>query len=460
MIARFLSNSALRNYFHIVCIWANFNALQDPGNLVPIREKATGRHVTRTPSQTIPDVTQASPLGSHSPFAHLENKRTRSADRVATLPGHRRRNTLSSIVFTDHDAQQIRNVIDRMDDTRAVETISSSNQTSQMPKSLKRRSRSADALTELVTSQVQSPAAWRKSLLDQPLPMLDTKAGSGAKKTTTGVSTTRSSQLNSTVSSHSLKPLQNFDFGLLSDVSLEDRIKTLELKCVHFEYAIAGLQGYDVGTLVPTSRPPKRRSIHDLFVETTAPPTNRATSGQGLTFLKSPADSSSPSDEDRRQIQRSSGTTIRPAKVNANSPQRSAAPSPSTISQRGDHYSDLLAMIKEERTARKQLETQILELQKQLTAYATIQPSLYATPSPESLYAEGNESRARPLHRTPAFPRRSRNNLAETSRFSVSETEESDTEGGGFHDVYETPSKNKYTFDSTEISPRPTVEIF
>jgi hypothetical protein len=428
--------------------------------LVPIREKPIDRHVTRTPSQTIPGVTQASPLGSHSPFARLESKRTRSADRAAPLPGHNRRNTLSSIVFSDQGAQQIRNVVDRTNDRVPIELISSSEQPYQMPKSLKRRSRSADALTELLTSQVQSPATWRKSLLDQPLPTFDTKGGSAVKKTTTGISTTGYSRLNSAVSSNSLKPVQTFDFGLLADVSLEDRVKTLELKCHNFEFAIAGLQGCDVGTPLPTSRPPKRRSIHDLFVETTAPPTSQATSGQGLTFLKSPTDSASPSDEDRRQTQRSSAITIRPAKPNASPPQRSAAPSPSTISQKGDRLSNLLVRFEEERAARKQLEAQVLELQKQITAYAISQPSLYATPSPESLYTEANEHRARPLHRTPAFPRRSRNNLAETSRFSISDTEESDAEGGSYHDVYETPQKSKYTFNSAEISPRPTVEIF
>jgi hypothetical protein len=274
------------------------------------------------------------------------------------------------------------------------------------------------------------------------------------------MSTTRSSQLNFTASSNSLKPVQNFDFGLLGDVSLEDRVRTLEIKCVNLEYAIAGLQGHDVETPVPAPRQPKRHSIHDLFVETTAPPSSRATSSQGFSFFKSPTDSLCPSDEDRRQIQRSSATTIRPSNPTARSrsPKRSAAPSPSTINLKGDHYEGLSALIKEERAARKQLEAQVFELQKRVDAYATTQPTLYATPSPESFHNEVVENRARPLHRTPAFPRRSRNNLTETSRFSVSDTEESDTDAG-FHDVYETPMK-KYAFSSAEVSPRPTVEIF
>lgn len=311
-----------------------------------------------------------------------------------------------------------------------------SKQTDQMPKALKRRSRSADALTDLVAMQVQSPSTWIQSLLDQPLP---TFTSQGARKIGTGMSTTRSSRLTSTVSSNSLKPVQNFDFGLLGDVSLEDRVKTLEIKCVNFEYAIAGLQGYDVEMPVPTSRPPKRRSIHDLFVETTVPPSSRATSGQ-MTFLKSPADSSSPSDEDQRHMQRSSATTIRPSNPTARSrsPKRSAASSPITINLKSNQYDGLLAMIKEERAARTQLEAQVLKLQKQVNAYTTTPPTLYTTPSPESIRNEGGESKARPLHRTPAFPRRSRNNLAETSRFSISDTEESDMDNG-FHDVCGTP---------------------
>jgi len=262
------------------------------------------------------------------------------------------------------------------------------------------------------------------------------------------------------VSSNSLKPIQNFDFGLLGDVCLEDRVKTLELKCFDLEYAIAGLQGYDVGTPLPTERPPKRRSIHELFPETNAPPSSRAASAQGLSFLKSPTESLSSPDEDRRQVQRSSATTIRPAKANTSPPQRSAASSPNTINQKGNRYSDLLAMIEEERAARKQLEAHVLKLQKQVTAYAATQPDLYVTPSPESLYIDAHEGRARPLHRTPAFPRRSRNDLAETSRFSISDTEESDADVAGFHDVYETPQKNKYMLSSNEVFSRPTVEIF
>jgi hypothetical protein len=367
---------------------------------------------------------------------------------------------LPSIVFSDQDAQQIRNVVGPTNGSPAVEAFPSHGQKSPMAKSLKRRSRSADALTELVASQVQSPSTWRKSLLEQPLPTFETKGAPGAKSITRGISGARSSRLNSSVSSNSLKPVQTFDFGLLADVSLEDRVKTLELKCHNFEYAIAGLQGYDIGTPVLTSKPPKRRSIHDLFIETTAPPTSRATSAQGSTFLKCSSDPAIQSDEDRVQVQRSSATTIRPAKASPSHPQRSAAPSPSTISQKADHYTDLLKLIEEERAARKQLEAQVLELQKQVAEYSTSQPSLYLTPSPESMHNEANEHRARPLHRTPAFPRLSRKIIAETSRFSVSDTEESDTEGIGYHDVYETPPKNKFLFNSAEISPRPTVEIF
>lgn len=345
-------------------------------------------------------------------------------------------------------------------------------QSQETPKALKRRSRSADALGDLAAEfescqghprgREDEIAYWRNAAqYDQEF-----EWDPGTSPTAEGVK-----RLTRQVLSGENKlevPPQNlaFDFGLpggINDsVSLEERVNTLEVKLVDFEYAIAKLQGNFSKAPLP-AKTPKRRSVHELFPEPDIPrTTSRPTQSQ--TFLSSPDDSPvehtefEESDTGQR-ISRTS--TIRPATAQPRSRQKSRGPSPVPVTQTADHFEKILTLVRDEQAARHRLETQVGEMQKELDelrapVYAYIRPATIPTPSPELKQTTPVTPKARVLHRTPAFQPKQRVNISEKSRFSVSEDESgiSDTDDG-FQDVYETPQENRFTFETTKTHHSP-----
>ena len=324
---------------------------------------------------------------------------------------------------------------------------------------LKRRSRSADALNELTSGfafDATPPKTrddeikyWRTSIIENPPP-------------TFRALTASESDLEGSYEAPKLAPIQTFDFGLekpgSEPASIEDRVNTLEVKMFDFEYAIARLQGYDIPKplLFPKSAP-KRRSIHDLFPdrETESRNTSSSSSVEPTSFLVSPDDSPMPTveDEDQPQPDRSSkATTIRPFVARRRSSRRSNAPSPSGSRVTSEQVEKVMNMVREEQAARRQLQGQILRLQKDIDSlrtpvYAEIRPISYPTPSPEAMETPVAQ---RTLHRSPRFQYEKTPPQPETSRFSMSEVE-SDTDDG-FQDVYGTPQENRFTFEATRGS--------
>ena len=424
----------------------------DPGNLTSITEKATDARVARHTPQAVVDVTHTSALHSHNPNAEQLPRPSTERNRLKTSR-RRRRNTVPSFILTDQEAQ----ILAGPNDDLAVHSWRSAEVSDAH---LKRRSRSADALHDMVrgfTFDATPPKTrndeikyWRTSIIEHPPPTFQ------------GLTANEGDQ-DGLHEPPKLAPLQTFDFGLEKPgnepASIEDRVNTLEVKMFDFEYAIARLQGYDIPKplLFPKSAP-KRRSIHDLFPdkETEARETSSLSSAEPTSFLVSPDDSPMPTVEDENQFRpdrSSKATTIRPFTAPRRSSRRSNAPSPSGFRVTSEQVEKLVDVVREEQAARRQLEEQVSKLQKELEAlrtpvYAEIRPISFLTPTPESMETPVAQ---RTLHRSPRFQYDKTPQPPETSRFSMSDIE-SDTDDG-FQDVYETPQENRFTFETTRGSP-------
>lgn len=439
----------------------------DPGRLVPVLEQQPR---TRLESSPPPDpVLPGTALTSHSTSSPSEM----TDPNMLSLPRRRRRNTLPSIVFSDKDAILL--------PTATSSTAANPSEDKKWVKEdyvsdgqLKRRSRSADALRELLRSQGLEPPStrdrageinyWRDSAIQNPVPVYSGQSILVDPVHVLGpVSSVEESDRDSSITN----PMQAFDFGLdVSDRSKNDliqRINTLEIKLFDFEYAIAKLQGNDIAKpkLNPTTFP--RGSIHDVFPDNHAKTNLPSASSHGisylyspdtahgLSFLSSPEESPTPSplNDDLFCPQRASKettSTIRLLTPRRRSPRRSIGTSSSSSRLGPTRFETLMDMIKDEQTARHQLEAQVMELQKEVEilrtpVYATIR-EIYPSTSPESTHHSPGTPRGKTLHRTQGFQL---NHSPETSRFSATDP---DSETEGFEDVYETPDENRSTLES------------
>ena len=423
-------------------------------------EKQPNHRVTQIPTQAAGHVTRAEALGSHGPTNSQQGLPRNSSERKRLKsPRRRRRNTLPSLILSEQEAQILAGPKDDL-------ASRSWRDAEPMPNKFKRRSRSADALNEMATDlnlkeidtqdRKSQIAYWRTSVIENPTPSYRVWAADNDFQ--------NEPQLNTS----DLTPVQTFDFGLekpgTEPASLEDRVNTLEVKIFDFEYAIAKLQGHNIPKplLHPKPQPAKIRSIHELFPQESEKsslsllPVKEPTS-----FLNSPDESPMPNDHDEcyRPDRSSKATTIRPLTARRLSPPRSDAPSPSPSHVNMTQFDQLMDIIKQEQTARRQLEQQVADLQKEVEIlrapiYAEIRPALYPTPSPESVHE--TPMAPRHLHRSPRFHDQKVPETYETSRFSMSDSvdtgAETDTDDG-FQESFETPQGNRFTFETTRGSP-------
>ena len=244
--------------------------------------------------------------------------------------------------------------------------------------------------------------------------------------------------------------LKQFHFGSFSNGAersgtIEQRLTTLEVKFIDHEYAIAELQGCDIKKPAIAAKVPKRRSVQDIFPEA------YDSSRPGRTFLSSPADSPIPADSlehSTRHHQSSNTSTIRTI---------TDKPPPSNAITT-EQYEALMALLATEQAARRALEETVAELQAQVDELRNAsclprRPSAYPTPSPESRHSPSTLRGQPPRH--PLGVPRSRVGSDETSRFSVTDADESDAEDG-FLDTFETPretQESRFGYDSNRGSP-------
>jgi hypothetical protein len=416
--------------------------------LTSIAERSADAHVTRIPSQAGTGVTRTSALGSHGLNLDIS---TTEPQIDLPLESHRRRNTLPSLVITDQMAHVLAGPDDQ--DLRPRTRQRQTKPPTEIEGQLNRRSRSADALNQMISDfnlrnatsrdRQSDIAYWRKSIVDNPLPAWP----SWQDHTESSAASMRREDVTSDTT-----PLQSFEFGLEraqgQEASLEDRVNTLEVKLMDFEWALTKLQGQ-------TNQPkpsfqhkvPKRRSIHDLFPpQSDSGMTSSTSSLEPTSFLTSPDDSPLPRDEGFRPDRSSKATTIRPLTAR----RRSEARSPSPVRITVDQFDKLMEILRREQNARRQLESQVNELQQQLESlrspvYAEIRETT-EYPSPNS--KQGTPATNKTLRRSPPFSAEKK--AAEQSRFSMSEVD-SDTDG--FDDVYETPQDRTFMFENPRSSP-------
>ncbi|KIW62297.1 hypothetical protein PV04_10481 [Phialophora macrospora] len=455
----------------------------ESGHLNPVTEYHDRTRLEPAPPLGADFATRGAALTSHS----TSYQQTGTVYGTLPPPPRRgRRNTLPSLVFSDKDSGVLPAIND-WPSNHSVQTENRAKEDMVTERQFKRRSRSADALNELMRQgAVERPsnqdragtiAFWRHSAIQNPVPVYSGQsivvdsAHSQLPSSSAGVS-------QHTASDASV--MQTFDFGLgnpETDDTLERRIGTLEIKIFDFEFALAKLQGHNIPNprlnLKLNSRPFSRGSVHNIFqqnetnltltTESSNDLTYQSSSGgePPLTFLSSPGESPlpSPEDDDLFRPQRASKATtatIRPATARRRSPVRSRDSSPSSIHIPAHKFEALLDLVKEEKEARLRLEEQVKELQQEMESlrtpiFATIREA-YPTPSPESSQTNQGTNRLKTLHRTAPF-QLDHPPPAEISRFSG--TEDSDGEEAGDEDVYETPKEEqRNTFETARTSPR------
>jgi hypothetical protein len=459
------------------------NAYQDPHNVTSV-ESSNNNQPVRTPSQPVSELTRSSALGSHSPkpLEQLEvsnedlNPSSRTEDPVSR---HRRRNTLPSVTLSFHEAQMLAATLGEVG-MRPSSKPPLHHSDGELARNLKRRSRSADELREEARSHQMSPIQWRRrsgeiqywrnSVLENPIPQSSGMRHAAYNSLESEWSPFRSfaPSPSSVPRSPSRDSLKQFQFGSFANsgghtTTMDQRLTTLEVKFIDHEYAIAELQGCDLGRPVASAKVPKRRSVQDIFPDTNDQHFSTQYTSSGRTFLSSPADSPTPAedfDHSTRHHRSSNAPTLRPITTTSNaSPVPRSDDSPSSNPITTDQFNALMALLATEQAARRKLEEKVAELQAQVDELRSYlpqrRPSAYPTPSPESRHSTlATSFRGHLTRPSLGFPR-SRVGSDETSRFSVTDADESDTDDG-FLDTFETPretQESRFGFESNRGSP-------
>jgi hypothetical protein len=331
---------------------------------------------------------------------------------------------------------------------------------------MKRRSRSADALRD--TAQLQNTLQaqerrlsdeikyWRNSVIQDPIPIFPVNQ----KEVTDDVEGTRSTASQTPTPSERApsndapsRP-QAFDFSALmignGDASVEQRVTTVEVKLIDLECAIANLQGCEAAQPVALGKPPRRRKASQNLSQQA---NTRAMSIPGI-FPKSSFESfstassaSKDKQEDVGEQRNSVANTLRPgtaAQSDACTTMTPQAPLPPPT-HNDDEFIRLMSMLTQEQEARRGLESQLRDLQKQINDIR-FPTALRGPPTPahfSSPTSNGIDSSPISTKRHTLLPFRAaspRLNSMTAAGLKENEGDETDTDDG-FLDVYETPTE-------------------
>ena len=275
----------------------------------------------------------------------------------------------------------------------------------------------------------------------------------------------------------------DFNFGLSSGamqsrehIGLEERLVTLEVKLMDFEYAISKLQT-DVksptsptediaqhytsptpplqGLLQPPPNPPRDRSPTSNYDQSP-----ESTPGlRQMPFEPSPGMQQSPFTAHFPQNQirprpTSIATTLRPVKGD-----RTSRNSMTELTI--EHYTTLITLIRREQSARIRLEDQVTLLQRQVEMLKSSSPSSlreirearhqYSSPDSRNHYTPPDEPRPYSRDSNERFLRRQHKERSRSSRRrSAYDEEEADTDDEAFHEVYVTPVE-RGEFERTDL---------
>ena len=309
------------------------------------------------------------------------------------VDGYSRRKSLPSVVLSSQDAQRLGYTLNRAgiaSDYITGQRAGKKTANRSFIDSVKRRSRSADALREMAQSQHTLQAQerrlsdeikyWRNSVIEDPLPsfgsgrqeMREMDGESGSTSTHTPTLAARRASKNAIV----LPPAFNMNGLMIGnvDASVEQRITTVEVKLIDLECAIANLQGHEIPPRMLLGKPPRRRkALQDSSVQATArSASNPAILPQSSFDSFSTGSTSSTSDDRYDAIgahRNSVATIVRPGTTAAQSDASTAAashPPPAAHARTQDDFTKLMAILSQEQETRRGLEGQLHDLQKQI----------------------------------------------------------------------------------------------
>lgn len=246
---------------------------------------------------------------------------------------------------------------------------------------------------------------------------------------------------------------RDFNFGLSGEsmpnqerIGLEERIVTLEIKLMDFEYALSKFQAGSIRSSRRHSHPgeTKRQDSTDNYFSD-QPPTSAEPSP--ALSLETPPISPSKFAYDATPKQRptSVATTMKPSNPGNTSTHRKDISIDRSVrsSLAGltiDHYTTLITLIRHEQVARVRLEQQVSMLQRRLEQMSSLSQSQSAA---NSLSQHSHTRSLSPSHRRQGFVDigdRGRGPIwQQRPRSSSYSTTETDTDDSTYHDVYVTP---------------------
>lgn len=419
-----------------------------------IRGRALNSHA---PSMTTPEPTQAHNNGAETIRCFVD--------------GFSRRNSLPSVVLSSQEAQKLDLTLNQL-----------GNQPENFPRplrrmphrslidSVRRKSRSADALREMAhpqnTVQAQERRLsdeikyWRTSIIEDPIPSFASARQEMEEQVEAAPAT--SSPASTSSARHPSKDVaarpQGFGFsGLIlgnGDASVEQRITTVEVKLVDLECAVANLQRCETTPTVVLGNPRSRsKATQDLSAQASArsfrtPTIFPKSSFDSFSTASTTSKSKREATYDHRNSAANTGRPQTAVPFDASTPVAAHPPLLLARNHAESEFARLLSMLSQEQEARRGLESQLKDLQRQIHELRFMPaalprgappPNHFSTPTSQVL-----DLTSLPTHRRSLLPFRnatSRSNLNKSTSIGETEGEETDDTDDGFLDVFETPTE-------------------
>ncbi|EED19164.1 conserved hypothetical protein [Talaromyces stipitatus ATCC 10500] len=412
-------------------------------------DSSSGRSVSRR-KQSVP-ASQLSSASSDQIVTTAEDKRIEIPARTV-----RRRATLPSLILTE-DGDPKGSIYSGLSptSTRPVSMVNESREEnehhedyedSKSQPSLRahRRSRSADALRDLVRHHRMSPIQWRRrsdeikfwrtSVLEMEEPHDEGEAQPSNSNRKPRIDSLPENQEPKSAKEDNL-PLVNeptsppFQFENLiasmadPDATVEQRLTTIEVKLMDLEFAISKIQGTDSNVFSKSPEIPMGQRNATLSPNSAAKSLNDASSIVSEVSTQSSASFGGGED---RPI---STATLRPNMVYSQPPpwQNNSWSSMNLNGISIEQYSALVTLVRREQTARKALENQVTQLQEEIQQIrrasglpASPPGTLYPIPSPDSddgKFQRRHTGSSRKDSRTSADTRGSDTRTQDSSRY-------------------------------------------
>lgn len=333
---------------------------------------------------------------------------------------HRRRATLPSLVLSTEEGRELASRIAQEGSRNESVSSSPTRKTiDRLPrpteKQLKRRSRSAYALRESAKAHRMSPIQWRRRSDEMKLWRVSVERKTEAEsiqerpetRSTIGdfINGEEEKDLSEIHLEHFApsNELGQLDFGNLvsnmqedTEASLTQRVCTLEVKLMDLEFAIAKMQGSDVSPIQPFQpMTPTRPTNNNLDSGPSS-----AASASGFLRASTSHGAAPPRSSPANTTRPTSTATVRPHTAIAHS-SPPLTPSSTSPGISVEQYSALTTLVRREQVARKNLESQVSQLQHELQALRdlsrpgrTNDKSLRASSADSS----STQSRHRPRH--------------------------------------------------------------